>query len=84
VSDLLNSNDWGWQIPNGDVDAAEAMLRHIASLTSVELAAKGRRARELMTGALSKRQLCGRFCDRIDAIYGLRSRPNAAPARELN
>ena len=63
VSDLLEGRDWGWHIPNDDVDRAEQVLRSIAEASDEELSAMGRRAREVMTGTLSKAVLCGRFCD---------------------
>ena len=63
VSDLLDAQDWGWHIPNGDVDRAEQVLRAIAEESDQELVAKGQRARDLMMQSLSKAELCGRFCD---------------------
>ena len=68
VSDLLDAQDWGWHIPNGDVDRAEQVLRAIAEESDEELVAKGQRARDLMMQSLSKAELCGRFCDVMERV----------------
>ena len=68
VSDLLDAQDWGWHIPNGDVDRAEQVLRAIAEESDQELVAKGQRARDLMMQSLSKAELCGRFCDVMERV----------------
>ncbi len=75
VSDLLQEHDWGWHIPNGDVDRAEQVLRAIAETSSEELMQKGLRARALMTQTLSKAALCGRFCDVMERDAGARVGP---------
>ena len=63
VGELIREHDIGWRVSHGDVAGAERVLRLIAAMPEAELAAKGRRARELVESRLSKAELCGRFCD---------------------
>jgi hypothetical protein len=66
VGELLGEYDIGWRISHGDVDQAEQVLRRIARTSAAELAAKGTRAKALVSSRLSKAELCGRFCDVIE------------------
>jgi hypothetical protein len=63
VGEMIRNHDIGWRISHGDVDGAEAVLRRIADTPMAELAAKGARARALVSTLLGKAELCGRFCD---------------------
>jgi hypothetical protein len=66
VGELVAENDIGWRVSHGDVDGAEQVLRRIARTPAAELAAKGVRAKALVSSRLSKAELCGRFCDVIE------------------
>jgi colanic acid biosynthesis glycosyl transferase WcaI len=66
VGELIREHDIGWRVSHGDVDGAEQVLRSIARTSGTELAAKGRRAKALVTSRLGKDELCGRFCDVVE------------------
>jgi putative colanic acid biosynthesis glycosyltransferase WcaI len=66
VSDLLKAHCLGWHIRHGDVPGAVATIRGILGTPAAELAAMGRRGRDLVTTSLSKAALCGRFCDVLE------------------
>ena len=66
VGELVREHDIGWRVSHGDVDGAEQLLRRIAATSAAELAAKGARAKALVSGELSKARLGGRFCDVIE------------------
>ena len=70
VGEMIRNHDIGWRISHGDVDGAEAMLRRIADTPVAELAAKGARARALVSTLLGKAELCGRFCDVVERGVG--------------
>ncbi len=70
VGEMIRNHDIGWRISHGDVDGAEAMLRRIADTPVAELAAKGARARALVSTLLGKVELCGRFCDVVERGVG--------------
>ena len=72
----------GWQIDNGDVDAAESLLRRLADggdAIDAELAQKGAAARAAINADLSQRELSARFCAILerDATCTGESRGNA-------
>lgn len=56
----------GWIIPHGDVDRAAAVIREILDAPADRLAAMGERARHVIETQLSKRTLCGAFCDVLE------------------
>jgi colanic acid biosynthesis glycosyl transferase WcaI len=66
VGELLREHDIGWRVSHGDVDGAERVLRRIAGIPAAERAAKGARAKALVSSRLSKARLCGWFCDVIE------------------
>jgi hypothetical protein len=70
VGEMIRNHDIGWRISHGDVDGAEAMLHRIADTPVAELAAKGARARALVSTLLGKAELCGRFCDVVERGVG--------------
>jgi colanic acid biosynthesis glycosyl transferase WcaI len=70
VGEMIRNHDIGWRISHGDVDGAEAVLRRIADTPVAELAAKGARARALVSTLLGKAELCGRFCDVVERGVG--------------
>jgi len=63
ISDLIDRHRIGWQIGHGDVDGAVQVLRQILDTPPAELDAMGRRAAEVVSRSLSKRELMARFCD---------------------
>lgn len=66
IGDLLAREEMGWRIPHGDVDGLVRLLRSLVERPPGELADMGRRARALLEGGLSKRELCDRFCDVLE------------------
>jgi hypothetical protein len=67
---MIRDHDIGWRISHGDVDGAEAVLRRIADIPVAELAAKGARAKALVSTLLGKAELCGRLCDVVERGVG--------------
>ncbi|TWT88842.1 putative glycosyl transferase [Pseudobythopirellula maris] len=53
----------GWEARPGDVEQTAAVLREIAATPPEEIAERGRRAKQLIAGRYSKKELCGRFAD---------------------
>jgi colanic acid biosynthesis glycosyl transferase WcaI len=66
VADILKTNDIGWHVRHGDVDAAERVLREILLMAPAELQRKGRRAREVIALSGGKAGACDRVCDVIE------------------
>jgi colanic acid biosynthesis glycosyl transferase WcaI len=80
VGELVAENDIGWRVSHGDVDGAEQVLRRIARTPAAELAAKGARAKALVSNRLSKAELCGRFCDIIERGVAVETAPGSRSA----
>ena len=70
ASEIVQDNDVGWHIPNGDVDRAVEVLREIRATSPEALQAMGERAQAAVQRALSKAVLCGTFCDEVEAAAG--------------
>ena len=66
VADIMREADIGWHVRHGDVDGAERVLREMLAADPAMLAAKGRRAYDLLQRELTKGALCGRFCDVLE------------------
>jgi colanic acid biosynthesis glycosyl transferase WcaI len=66
VSDIIEQHKLGWHIAHGDVDGATRALQAILDTPPAELAAMGRRAAQMISTSLSKRELSGRFCDCLE------------------
>ena len=66
VADILAVHEIGWHVRHGDVDGAESVLRRIASMSAEDLAAMGRRAREVMDSRGGKAQSVARLCDVLE------------------
>ena len=66
VSDLVDKHRLGWHIHHGDVDGAIETIRRILATPKAELEAMGARGREIIATRLSKKTLCGRFCDVLE------------------
>lgn len=83
VGELLRESAVGWRVSHGDVDGAEWILREIARMSPVDLAAMGGRARDLVSNRFSKSDLCGRFCNIVERGLGspsLARKPFRSPA----
>jgi hypothetical protein len=57
------------------VDGAVRAIEEMAAAPRERLGAMGRRAKRAIEGELSKKVLCGRFCDILEASMGLRPCP---------
>jgi len=66
VADILAEHDIGWHVRHGDVEGTVAVLREIAAASPEVLEAKGRRAREVMTGRGGKAGSVARLCDVLE------------------
>jgi glycosyltransferase involved in cell wall biosynthesis len=63
VSDLIEQEKIGWHVNHGDVEGAVRVLKEMLATPAAELAAMGERAAAVVGSRLSKKALCGRFCD---------------------
>ncbi len=72
LADFIRRERIGWCVPQGDADAAVATIREVARAGLPGLEDRGRRARRLARTRISKRVLCGRFCDVLQQGLGRR------------
>lgn len=63
ASDLIRENDCGWHIGHGNTEGAVRTITDIAATAKERLGEMGLRARGVIGRDLSKKSLCGRFCD---------------------
>ena len=75
VSDIIEKYKIGWHVSHGDVDGCVRVLQEMLNTSPEQFAEMGKRAAEVISTKLSKKTLCGDFCDVIT-----RGLP-AAPAR---
>jgi len=68
VSELVAEHGLGWHVAHGDVEGLERLLREMLAAQPSEIAARGARAQAVVGRTLSRRTLCGRFCDVV--VYG--------------
>ena len=66
VSDLIDEHKIGWRVEHGDADGAARVIEQMVETRDADRRNMGRRATEAIRGGLSKRALCGRFCDVIE------------------
>lgn len=66
VSDLIDRHKLGWHVSHGDVDGAVRVVKEMATTAPGELGAMGQRAAGVVSTELSKKTLCGRFCDVLE------------------
>jgi colanic acid biosynthesis glycosyl transferase WcaI len=64
-SDIIEEHKIGWHVSHGDVDKAVAVLREMLNTSPEQMAAMGERAAAVIGSKLSKKNLCGQFCDII-------------------
>lgn len=76
VSDLLDAHTIGWHVAHGDVEGALAALAAARRAPAEELAAMGRRARQVLQGGMNQAKLCGRLCDRLEQVFCPTSSPS--------
>ncbi len=81
VTDLLDSSDMGRHVNHDDVDGLVRAIVELAAMGLVERAAMGSRGRALVQDHFSKRLLCGRFVDIVEAALR-ESRGRALPYQE--
>jgi colanic acid biosynthesis glycosyl transferase WcaI len=72
VSDILEKHGIGWHVQHGDVAGCVETIRGIAGTPRGELEGMGRKALDVLNASLSKRELCGRFCDVMERGLGVR------------
>ncbi|MBL8764625.1 MAG: glycosyltransferase family 4 protein [Phycisphaerae bacterium] len=82
VTDLLDGHAVGWRIAHGDVDGAVRVIREILAADPATLDAMGSVAASVVRAGLSKRALCGRFCDVIERTMGLEPARDAVASPE--
>jgi colanic acid biosynthesis glycosyl transferase WcaI len=66
ASDLVDQNDIGWHIAHGDVAGAEKAMREVLNINPKRLEEMGSRALGVVKSELSKKYLCGAFCDVLE------------------
>jgi colanic acid biosynthesis glycosyl transferase WcaI len=78
VSELIDENRVGWHANHGDLEGVIRILRKILDMPEEELRAMGERAAQVVRRSLSKKILCGRFCDILCRGLPLPSIPPSA------
>ena len=66
VSELIDEYKIGWRVEHGDAEGAAGVIRRMADAPESDRRDMGQRATEAIRSGLSKRALCGRFCDVIE------------------
>jgi colanic acid biosynthesis glycosyl transferase WcaI len=80
VSDIIEQHKIGWHVAHGDVEGCVRVLREMLETPPERLAEMGQRAAKVIGTTLSKKQLCGDFCDVI--VRGLPGAPARANGAE--
>ncbi|CAN5406204.1 glycosyltransferase family 4 protein [soil metagenome] len=73
IADILHQHDIGWHIRHGDTNGAIEAIRTLRDIPRQELAAKGNRARALLTEQLSQNKLQATLCDRMEQAFASKS-----------
>jgi colanic acid biosynthesis glycosyl transferase WcaI len=68
LGDLVLRHGVGWQIEHGDVAGTVEWLWSLLGIDRAELDSMGERGRKLIDEKLSRRVLCGRFCDVLCSV----------------
>ena len=66
VWDILEGNDIGWAVEDGNVERAEQIIREIHATTQQARTEMGRRARQIIDQKFSMPSLRGQFCDVVE------------------
>lgn len=66
VSDLLDEFEFGWHVPQGDVERCVNVLREIMNCPPERLGAMGELAHRVVESRLSMARLCGQLCDALE------------------
>lgn len=69
VTDIVDGHHVGWTVAHGDVDGAEQLLRQIHQMPRGSRMAMGQAARDIIDNRLTKKKLCGEFCEIVE--FGL-------------
>jgi colanic acid biosynthesis glycosyl transferase WcaI len=72
VTDLLEGRDFGWQVAHGDTARAVAAIDAARRVAPETLRDMGERGRGVVRSDLSQARLCGRVCEEIDGVIGVR------------
>ncbi len=72
VTDIVDGHHVGWTVEHGDVDRAEELLREIHHMSLEARMGMGQSARDIVDTRLTKKKLCGEFCDILE--FGLPTR----------
>jgi colanic acid biosynthesis glycosyl transferase WcaI len=78
IGELLEVYGCGWQIAHGDVKEAVKVIRELAVAPRAVLTAKANRGRAAIENDLAQRNLCGRFCDIVEAAFSTTAHPDPA------
>jgi glycosyltransferase involved in cell wall biosynthesis len=66
ISDWIDRYDIGWQVRQGDVDAAVKVLRTILQTPQQVLESMGNRANQVMLEHLNPKNMLSQFCDVVE------------------
>lgn len=77
ASDILNQGDIGWHIRSGRAEEIVEAVRAMIRADRATLEAMGLRAKRFIDERLSKKALCGWFCDIAERTMGARIEPSA-------
>jgi hypothetical protein len=68
ISDLLEKNRFGAHVSHGDVNEAVKAISDLRSTARERLTEMGQTAQRVLDSSLSQNLLCGRLCDRLEAM----------------
>jgi colanic acid biosynthesis glycosyl transferase WcaI len=71
ISDLLDTEHFGFHIAHGDVDGAARVIRELAGMAKAQLGELGNRGRRLLHEQLSQQALRNRLCDALEVSLHL-------------
>jgi colanic acid biosynthesis glycosyl transferase WcaI len=66
ASEIIEQDRLGWHVRHGDVNGMVAVIQRMLATPEIELKAMGARAQKAIETRLSKRTLCGAFCDVLE------------------
>lgn len=70
ASEIIEHDRLGWHVKHGDVEGMVAAIQRMLATPEGELNAMGSRAQQAIESRLSKRTLCGAFCDVLERAPG--------------